>query len=322
MKKYKFEATPTPYAYSRRKLIKEHIPKPYKQSVIRLCKDNIDRFIRPEWHRDFRKSHVKRIMGSLYQGIHFSENITVNFKNKNYRIVNGNHRIAAVKQVIEKFPNFSIQATITSYEKLNLDDERKLYSLINRVKTESMDDYLKSHCHDSKIYKLIKENFPINIGFYAATKSTRNYINFGVLMKSYLQRNLTTSIQIGYKRAFLVKEIHKMGEKEYDRMRSFAEFFLDVWGEPSKLNPYATTGRILIFSKIYFAEITGIGPINLKKRFKELMVKKPHIFNEKVTTTDYTFYYKRLISELNKIRRYDRGHLFDMLIQKEEETKV
>lgn len=302
-------------AFSRRKLVEEVLKKPYKQATILMNKETIRRFIRPEWHRRFREPHVRNIMTSLIGGVHFSEGITVNFKEDNYRVINGNHRVEAVRRVIAQFPEFSVEASITSYIDLSLEDERDLYTLINTTKAESMDDFLRSHCHDAEIFLLMKKKFPCTVDFYSASANSRNYFHFSTLVRPYLERNSISKVSVGYRREYLVKQIKEMDETDYDRIREFVEFFISTFGEPNPDNVYAQAGKVNVISKIFYTEQAGIGSENLSKRFKELMMKKPQLFFERVTATDYDSYYNRLVDELNKIKKFDRGEIFNIIKQ-------
>jgi hypothetical protein len=119
----------------KRKLEVVHLDMPYIERKIIIDKENVDRFIRPEWHRDFYEAHVSKIAGGLLAGIHPSESITVNYKSesKDYRVINGNHRMAAIKKVIENHPEFSIVMGVKCYKDLTSQEERDLYILAPRV---------------------------------------------------------------------------------------------------------------------------------------------------------------------------------------------
>lgn len=296
-------------------LEKEHIRKPYVQRTVVLDKRSINKYIRPEWHRDMRKNHINHIAVSLRNGEHFNENITVNEVNGKKRILNGNHRMQAVRSVIEKYPQFKIECTETIYKNLDLDEERSIYSIINRVKTETMNDYIKAHCFDSNIYKMVQERFPSTVGFYNVSRSSRNYIHFATLIRPYLSRNSTTSVVRGFPKDAFVEEIRKMDEDAYDRMAKFMRFFKRTFGEPGSGNIYAEYHKITSIAKIYYTETAaGIGEEYLEKRFTMIKKRMPQLFDRKLGNySDQIFFYHDLVRALNMFKAGTRKEVVNLL---------
>lgn len=295
-----------------KELKKEYLKRPYKQDVVVINKDNISRFVRPKWHRDFREPHIKEIMNGLLGGNHFNEVVTTNYNGKDYEIINGNHRMEAVRRILELHPKFSIQVTVAAYSELTPDEQKDLYSIINNVKNESMDDFVKAHCYDSKIYKLMtKGTFPCNVGFYSTKAANLNYIPFTTLMKSYMSRHETKQLIMMFRKDELVEEIRKLDEKDYDRISEFVRFFRETFGDPSSTNKYANYHKLLIIAKIYYIETEmGIGRDNLQKRFEYAKMKYPSEFDGRVQNlAEQKLFYSRIVMILNEIKKFDRGEV-------------
>lgn len=301
--------------FEKRKLVVKFLEMPFKDEKITMFKGNIDRFIRPEWHRDFKDAHVSSIAGGILAGVHPSESITVNFNSqtRDYRVINGNHRIAAIKKVIDNHPEFKIEMGVKCYKDLSLDEERDLYTLIGTHKPESINDFLKSHCSDSLIFKLIQKDFPCKVWFYSRS-GTPNYLKFDMLVKPYIQRNITSKIIISYNRRILVNQIKQLDQTDYERMRDFVLFFKENFGDPSSDNVYSDPNRLLVLARIYYSENIGtVTKRNLSKRFQYLVKSKPALFNKRITSIDIDDYYNELVKEINKVRRFDRGVVVNIL---------
>jgi hypothetical protein len=285
------------------------IEKPYEIKDLTLGKEDIDKLVRPEWHRDFRQQHVQSIIKSLKEGQHFSEPITLNFIGGKYRIINGNHRIAAVKEIIKQFPAFKIECTVIGYKDLTLEEERKLYTKINHVRPETSDDNIKAYCIDSFIFTRMQErDFPVNVGFYHVTKTSRDYIHFTSLMRPYIMRK-KHNIITGLTKQSIIDEIRKLEELDYNRIKRFVAFFKRIFGEPGHGNVYSEYHKITVLAKIFYFESVGqLGEENLEKRFREVIVRYPATFNDKVASFDaQAEFYHTLIRQLNSVRTFGKG---------------
>jgi len=232
------------------RLYRTEIKKPYIQKNVKVCKANIKKFLRPEWHREFRVIHIGTIKRALIAGKHPSENITVNqTTGGNYRIINGNHRIEAVRQVIKAYPTFCINLTCTVYNNLNKNKEIEIYEKVNNTRRESGLDKLKAHLIGKKIYNLIEKKFPFKVLFRGVSQSDRNSMSAGNLFVGYIYRNDKT-ISAGIQN--ILERVEKLDESDYKRLCLFAKFFKRLCGEPSRDNAYSTYNIYCVFGKLYY----------------------------------------------------------------------
>lgn len=235
-----------------RRLVKEHINEPYTQRVETINKKTIHHFIRPEWHREFRISHIASIKNSILQGTHFSEPITVNVLKSDYRVLNGNHRIEALKQILEVYPNFSMDIRITKYENLSLEKELEIYTIVNKVKPENILDKIKAHCQNSEFCQEANKNFPIRILFRNRSKKDINSLPITTITSPYILRNTKLFVGSG---ANLIEGINKLNDEDIDRIRKFFIFYKSVFGEIAKRNSYADGNIISVIGKIYYLNV-------------------------------------------------------------------
>ena len=250
-------------------LNKEHIKKPYVQKTATLTKRNINQFIRPEWHREFRTQHMNTIKNAMKRGEHPSENITVNqitgLRTHN-RILNGNHRIEAIKQIFQDHPNFSIEITLTIYTNLTKEEEILVYEKINNTRRETGLDKIKANLIGAEIYEYIEKRFPCRVLFRNMSQSDRNSISAGTLLSSYINRNTK---RVGGGALTMLKLIQTLKKQDYERMFNFVTFFKRVCGEPSKQNLYSSYNVFSVLAKIYY---TLVG-VDITEKEYELKLK-------------------------------------------------
>ncbi len=234
------------------KLNREKINKPYVQRNILITKGNIKNYIRPEWHREFRLQHINKIKTALIRGEHPSENITVNNINSKNRIINGNHRMQAIRDVISEFPKFRIELTFTIYNRLKREEEIVIYEKVNNTKKESGIDKLKAHLVGTEIYKLMMERFPFKPLFRNQSRSDRNSLSAGTILASYISKD-DKAIASG--NVQIIKKAIQLDEDDFDRIAKFCRFFKRVCGEPSKDNLYSSYNIFGVIAKIYYTTV-------------------------------------------------------------------
>jgi len=250
------------------KNVKETVKRPYVHKALIINKQNISKFLRPEWHREFRERHVQTLTKSMMQGVHPSETITVNeLYNGKMRILNGNHRIQAIKNIIANNPKFNIEITLTVYYNLNKEKEIEIYEKVNDTRRENAVDKLKAHLSGSRIYNMIEKNFPSKIVYRNISKGERNVIRATLLFPSYIHRN---SKAISSASTCLIKRIKLLTEKDYDRISSFVSTFKDIVGEPSSENMFCKYNMFSVMAKIYY---TNVGITLTRKEYVDRMKK-------------------------------------------------
>lgn len=291
-----------------KKLTKEKIRKPYIQKVIVVTKGNINKFVRPEWHREFRRTHINKIRNALFKGEHPSENITVNQLNGyRMRIINGNHRMEAIRQIMDEHKNFKIELTLTVYSNLNKEEEVEIYEKVNNTKPETGLDRLKAHLSGTELMRVLEEDMPFRVVFRHAQKGERNIMTAGAVLFAYFNRD---KVGGGMTIKRMLPKIEVMENIDYKRLVDYGKFFKDVFGEPSKDNIYASFNIYVVVAKLYYSLVgVGLSKEELKSRLRKLMARH---------TSDLMIYVKGIDKQVdmyrfiyNKIK--GRNKLFSLL---------
>ena len=253
--------------------VKENLKKPYIQKNVIIDKNTVKKYIRPDWHREFREKHISTIKRSILHGEHPSQTFTINELSSQKRLIlDGNHRMEAIRQILKEYETFSIEVTLTIYYNLTHEEEIKIYEKINNTKKESGYDKLKAHIVGTEIYKLIEEDFPSRVVYRPASNAERNVISAMSLFTSYAFRNKKIIAPGGSKG--IINAIILLGEKDYDRMKSFVKFFKRVCGEPSRNNMYSSHNLFCVLSKIYYTLVgTDITEDEYETRLKRVIAK-------------------------------------------------
>lgn len=151
-----------------------------------INKETIEQFEHPDWQRNIRLSTINKFKKSLKEDSFFGTLITVNKINGKFRLINGNHRLRAIKESLFKINK--IKVILDIYENLTESEEKDIFSKISIESSQTLDDYLYIHKEEIPIFNKLS-NFPINISIYPHKSSIR-LSTFIKIVKSIRNRQL------------------------------------------------------------------------------------------------------------------------------------
>lgn len=130
-----------------------------------IKKENIDLFVSPEWQRQIRESKISKFKKTILENNFMSSLITCNLKDGKYRLINGNHRIKAIKEVIGKVEK--VVVVLDVHKDLSQKEEKELFSKISIETPQTLDDYLYIFRTDIPKFKELTEDMPVQIRVYS-----------------------------------------------------------------------------------------------------------------------------------------------------------
>lgn len=128
-----------------------------------ITKENVGIFEHPEWQRIVRETKVNKFSSAMKQGNFLNSLITVNKINGKYRLINGNHRIKAIKEVVKDKP---VKVILDIHNELNEEQEKELFSKISIETPQTVEDYLYIFKDSIPRYGELNNNFPVLISIY------------------------------------------------------------------------------------------------------------------------------------------------------------
>jgi len=199
---------------------------------IKLTKENINQFQKPNWQRWQRISSIQKFVKLVSKGDFLESSvITVNKLNGNLRIINGSHRIGAIKKYLDKNPTKSVTLHLEIFENLTENQEKELYDKLATETPQTCDDLLQIHKNEIPLWKWVKEDFPININIY--TNPMDNSLKFRNLLQGiFSTMNGRTNFDINsrsYKEVILSRAL-MIGEQEYNLAKDFFEIYVKSVG--------------------------------------------------------------------------------------------
>jgi len=254
----------------------EKIEKKYTIKNFVIDRNNINDFEIMKDRRMIRKFHVSKINGVLLSGKNPVGVLTVNNRFGKYRIIDGNHRVEAIKNFYsykKANEDIKIECVLKVFEGLSDDEERNIYTNEATRRNESYEDRLNIYKNTIRMWKLLADpinTFPCNISIYSQKKSLR----FRVILDALYINNISTDggfspgslrmddlVPFALERKFI----------DYQNMREFINFFIEVFGEIETDNVFVKNHVFIPLFDIYMRNRKIQSIKTVKNRFSKLI---------------------------------------------------
>lgn len=153
----------------------------YKYKEFEINIKTINSFKLLENRRLLRQNHYKKIKRAILEGINFDSPLIVNENKNQKRIIDGQHRYTAIKEILDMFPKFKIKVLLIIYKNLPQDKEEEIFTRYNKGMRQSSDDYVQMYVDKIPILKHLKDS-DMEVSIY----KTRGKIHFKPLIEAYL----------------------------------------------------------------------------------------------------------------------------------------
>jgi len=238
-----------------------------KDYVISQATLNKDVFGILQNRRKISSGTVRNIMKQLEEGVHFESPIVVNKLDSAYRIVDGNHRDAAIRKFIKENPGSTVRVRLALYENLTEEEEKEVYTRWNKGRKQSTNDVVQQYEADIKIFAHLQNTDP-TIDVYG----TNGNLSFFRVVGAYFaaQDDVFHGGYIGSAFEF-VEKAQRLGKKDADIIKAFLADFVGVFGQNGKGKNtwYKTTPFTAVF-KIWYDNRANIMPDKMQSVLAKL----------------------------------------------------
>lgn len=220
----------------------------YKIKEFIINKNTVKDFVFMINRRKQRQSAINRLKRALSEGNHFDSPIVVNKFNSKYRIIDGNHRITAIKEFLEDNPREKVVVLLAIYEGLDKDEENDIFTRWNVGTRQTKDDFIMNRQDDIPILKWLDEDFPWPVSIY----KNRDQLHFYRLVSAYLA---TREGKPGYQNSneAFVRDAINLSKEDFEFLRKFVASFRAYFGDPRRDNVYANTTPIIALMNLYYS---------------------------------------------------------------------
>ena len=280
----------------------------YVMKKIVIDKQSIRKFdVNEEERRRIRSGQVKKLVQLMKEGKHFESPFVVNLRNNGkWRVIDGNHRLEAISQILDEDPAFKIEIEFAEYnvdergEKAIRNVEREIFSLWNKGLRESADDFLKQHFKTIPYGELMLERLPVDL-----TKTSKK-IPIKLLIGSHVMAKNQTAFTGGYAKTGeeTVADFINIVPEDIRTMRAWYVDMVEVFGE-YKDNPiwYKATPLFALY-RIWFDNTRSVPRATMIRQFRKAFAKNTAFwinFIKSGTRDSCIIFYTNAINNLNRI---------------------
>lgn len=253
----------------------ETIKKGYEIETIVVTKENINKFEVMEHRRQIGEYHVRNILAALGTGKNSMGVIIVNRKQNRIRLIDGNHRIEALRRFLNRRSQekTKVEITLKVYRNLNDEEERKVYTIEATRRNESHEDRLNMYKDTIMFWKLVSnplKDFPCEVTIYGSKKSIRLRVLLNALYST------ESSPEKGYNPIYLKKNnmvefAQEMNFEDFRIMKEFMTFFKDTFGRVEHSNIHIKTQFFMPLFDVYIRNRQQKDSRTFQERFRKVM---------------------------------------------------
>lgn len=257
------------------------IKKQYSIKPFTITSNTINQFDIIPNRRLISELQVRKIHGVILNGKNPIGILIVNKRGDRMRLIDGNHRIEAVKRYYsykKSYLNTKIECVLKVFENLTDDEERQVYSDEARRRNESFEDRLNMYKDTIQFWKNIQDpsnQFPCKISIYKQKESIR----FRLLLDSLITTKDSSPGSYSpqsLRKDDIVKFALNIDWDDFLLVKTFVTFFKKVFGEITLNNVYMRNQMYLPLFDIWVKNRYKVNEETLVRRFQRV-INKPDI---------------------------------------------
>lgn len=259
--------------------------------------------------RRLRVAQIQSLTTALINGEHFDSCLVVNEK-KGYRlnIIDGQHRVIAMRNYFEKNPDNRIQVALMVYKNLTMAQERAVYRKWNISIKQTTDDFINSYKEEIPIYTLLTNEIPCSSYGGSKLMKIKDLINahIGAKEKPYRGGEGRTSYDF-------VKYMQKLTDDDVIRMKYIFQLIYSVFNSNNvkdfhKLSAFKNT----VYRALYYLvenNIDVLGENYVKRRMATVLANRAIVdqyrrFYGRRASVDAYMAFKNLLNDTKSDKKF------------------
>ena len=229
--------------------------------------------LRIDHPRKIRKAQVQSILSMLEAGEHFDSCIVVNGSGVHLSIIDGQHRILALRKYFSRHPEEKTQVYFAKYNRLTQDEERRVYRKWNSAIRQTTDDFLNSYKDTIPMFERLTAELPLRVYGTPSKMKIRDLINaYGAAdEKPYKGGEKKGTYDF-------VKYMQKLKDADVDIMKENFVFLQEIFNEAKVKDFYKLSAfKNVVFRALYYLvanNAENIGKAYIKRRMQSVLVNR------------------------------------------------
>jgi len=247
----------------------------YGMELYTFDKNNIDKVIIVNPRRQ-RPKQVLSIYRELMQGKFFDACLVINRVNGNIRVIDGQHRISAMKKYFQENSKTKIGTFMAVYNNLTRDEERQVYTRWNSATRQNTHDFINSHKEVITMYKRFIKELPCTI------YGSKNKMRLKNIADGYFSaKEKVFPGGVTYTNYDFVQELQKLTDADMDTLIDTFNIYY------SSFNPYDHTDFVNLeaFKTTPFVALFTIIHQNKSRLGRDYIIKKMQNLSPAIIST-------------------------------------
>jgi hypothetical protein len=216
----------------------------YKFIRFEIDNDTIKEFELMARARKVRTSIVNKLKRIIINGNHFDSPLIINATENKKRIIDGQHRIKAISEIIQEKPEFKIFVLLIVYTDLTNADEKKIFEKWNSGTRQSGEDFIQIYTDEMPAFDYLSEKGIVSVYNEPERFKFRN------LVQPYIQAQAGNIMQYIDPQQF-IDEVKKLKEEDFKAIEKYANEFKNNLGM-GKENKFIKSTPFYALLFVYF----------------------------------------------------------------------
>jgi len=264
------------------------------------------RFVNP---RKVRSLQVQSLTNALLKGEHFDSCLVISQKSGySLNVVDGQHRVLAMRNYFKKNPDSRIQVALVIYRKLTANQEREVYRKWNIPIKQTTDDFINSYREDIPIFDLLINEIPCTIYGGPKAMKIKDLINahIGAKEKPFRGGEGRTSYDF-------VLYMQKLTDGDVARMKYIFKLLHNIFNPTGvkdfhKLSPF----KNVVYRALYYLvenNVDGLGESYVKRRMNTVLANRTIVdqyrrFYGRRASIDAYMAFKNLLNDTKSDKKF------------------
>jgi hypothetical protein len=278
----------------------------FKSRRLSINASTIKTLARMENPRPLRESHVLHLVRVAKAGKPFEGCFVVNDVGgggrERFRLIDGNHRLEAVKRVLQDDPSFRMEVEFHIYDHLTEVQEIDLFDRVNRVTNVTNLDRLTNRRAHIPIMAMMEGDFPFTVTFRQGP--IKEGMSGFSLLKAYVDRHRPwrrVGVDADARQKFF-QALAALGPKDHAALKAFGDAFLKGFGQPASTNPMSKFTGLEVAVKSYFQSVDGgfVEADDLARRWKNAFDDQVRLAVQNTSIGAFKFAHGLLVTKMNE----------------------
>jgi hypothetical protein len=238
--------------------------------ITKKSSENLD-IINP---RKLRGAQVDSLTSVLMHGEHFDSCLVVNQK-KGYRlnVIDGQHRVMAMRNYFKKYPDARIQVSLAVYKNLTEEEERDIFRKWNVSIKQSTDDFINSYRGSIPMFQRFVTDIPCSIYGTPKKIKLKDLINAYIGIGEHPYKGAESRTTYDF-----IRYMKELKDADVDKMKYYFGVLQDIFNPNNAKDFHKLSAfKNVVFRALFYLvanNVDELGDAYVKRRMSTVLANR------------------------------------------------